>query len=32
MIRRHIKEAIAAGRGDEDAVALAGFIAAKAGL
>lgn len=32
MIRRHIKEAIADGRGEEDAVALAGFIAAKAGL
>ncbi|HZQ71987.1 MAG TPA: NAD(P)-dependent oxidoreductase [Burkholderiales bacterium] len=32
MIRRHIKEAIAAGRGDEDAVALAGFLAGKAGL
>src|SRR4051812_13075895 len=32
MIRRHIKEAIASGRGDEDAVALAGFIAGKAGL
>ena len=32
MIRRHIKEAIASGRGEEDAVALAGFIASKAGL
>jgi hypothetical protein len=32
LIRRNIKEAIASGRGDEDAVALAGFIAGKAGL
>jgi 3-hydroxyisobutyrate dehydrogenase-like beta-hydroxyacid dehydrogenase len=32
MIWRHIKEAIASGRGDEDAVALAAFIAGKAGL
>ena len=32
LIRRHINEAIAAGRGDEDAVALAGFIAAQSGL
>ena len=32
MIRDHIREAIRAGRGDEDAVALAGFIAGKAGL
>ncbi|HEX2565993.1 MAG TPA: NAD(P)-dependent oxidoreductase [Burkholderiales bacterium] len=32
MIRDHIREAIRAGRGDEDAVALAGFIAGKSGL
>lgn len=32
MIRSHIREAIRSGRGDEDAVALAGFIAGKAGL
>ena len=32
LIRGHIKEAIAAGRGGQDAVALAGFLAAKSGL
>jgi len=32
LIRRLIQEAIAAGRGNDDAVSLAGFIAHKAGL